>query len=239
MKKLILSVINHFGYDVVKGRSPYVLEQQNYNILLKSYAIDIILDIGANVGQYAESIITNGYEGEVISFEPMPKEHKILQQKSSIYKNWNVYLPVALGEKEEEIKFNISKNSVSSSMLKLTDYVMSTSPDTQYISEITVPMISLDSIFDELTQSFRRPFLKLDVQGAEQQVLLGAKNSIGKISGLHVEFSLRSLYDGQANMSELYMNIISLGFNPVYFMPHGTFDTAGRMLQVDVLFFRN
>ena len=61
------------GYAVMRIHNPnYYLGRRIK--LLDSYSIDLILDVGANTGQYAARMRGIGYAGEIVSFEPMRAE---------------------------------------------------------------------------------------------------------------------------------------------------------------------
>ena len=63
--------------------------------------IDTVLDIGANKGQYAQSLRRFGFKGRIISFEPLNKEFNILQKNSKNDSNWIVGEQIALGNKKK------------------------------------------------------------------------------------------------------------------------------------------
>ena len=50
--------------------------------IINQFKIDLIFDIGANVGQYAMLLRKLGYKNQIVSFEPMKKEFNILKNKS-------------------------------------------------------------------------------------------------------------------------------------------------------------
>ena len=117
-KNLINSFLKIFNLKLFK-----IVDEFNNSFRLvlafKEKKIDYIFDVGANEGQFVDEIRHYGYNGEVLSFEPYIDAHKKILENSRKDKKWEIYKPVALGDKESQNKINISKNSVSSSILKI------------------------------------------------------------------------------------------------------------------------
>jgi len=233
------NILRKFGIDLV--RYPYYQaykEQKNYQRLLDFYKIDLIFDVGANVGQYAQEVFDFGYQGKIVSFEPMSKEHDILLRKSKNNINWDIAHCMAIGEQEGVVQFNVSENSVSSSILEANDYVLEFDPEIKYIKTENVSLRTINSLFAEYSSGFNGIFLKLDVQGYEANVLQGAEKVLHNFKGIHLEFSLNPLYHGEKGIFEMLKLIEHYGFKPHYFMPHPSVDKIGSLMQIDGVFYR-
>lgn len=233
---MLRSILKKIGYSI----SQYPPQStQDFIKLLKSHNIDLVLDVGANTGQFGKWLIDFGYCGKILSFEPMQKEYDILVKNSKKNKNWLVAEKCALSNVNGEQEFNISENSVSSSFLPLTDYVKQVSPSTKYVAKEKVKTLRLENYdLNNTIRDARSVFLKLDVQGFEDPVLDGAAGILNNIKGMLIEFSLMPLYEGQKSMIDLLKKIDSLGYESHYFIPHVTSDKTGRLLQVDGVFFK-
>lgn len=238
MANIIRKLIRPFGVDIV--RYPYRLSTADgdYMRLLNHYNIDLIFDVGANIGQYALGTFNMGFKGKVISFEPMSKEYANLMEKCKGYPNWVIAPQMAIGNTNGFIDINISENSESSSILQLKDYTLKNSPTTKFIGSEKVRIATISSVSGEYLANSPNAFLKIDVQGYEEQVLLGAADVIDKIKGLHLEFSLIPLYSGEKTMLDILKMVYDFGFEPHYFIPHTTIDANGRLMQIDGVFFR-
>jgi hypothetical protein len=112
-------------------------------------------------------------------------------------------------------------------------------PDSQYISKEEVPILTIDTVFKKHNFNYSNLFLKLDVQGYEEQVLNGAVQNISKFKGVICELSLAHLYDNTISWIDLVKKIEELGFNLWSIYPGFTDSKNGRMLQIDALFIRN
>ena len=165
--------------------------------LLQHYNIDLVFDIGANKGQYAMGIIDAGYKNKIVSFEPLSSVHTIIKKESEKYSNWEVAKRCAIGAKEGEIEINISANSVSSTLLNMLDSHIEGAPESKIIGKENVQVFPLDVLGTEYIKQSKNIFLKIDVQGFEQNVLKGAEKMISIAKGIEMEISLVPLYEKQ------------------------------------------
>jgi FkbM family methyltransferase len=234
--RLVRPVLRKFGYSV--SRYP-TQSTRDFFRLLDAHHIDMILDIGANTGQFGNWLLDFGYKGHILSFEPLPQEYNALLKASKRSPLWKVAERCGLGNAEGWTEMNISENSVSSSMLPLDQYTLEVSPSARYVTTQKVMVKRLDHAVPlKSVSGFGGVLLKLDVQGFEDRVLDGADGIMEYIKGILVEFSLSTLYTGQMPMTALMQKIESMGFSPCYFIPHVTTDATGRLLQVDGVYYK-
>lgn len=231
------SIFRAIGYDIVKWhRVPPAIAARKR--LLDSFGIDVILDVGANAGQFATSLRNPmGYRGAIVSFEPLPDAFQHLASLAAKDPDWEVH-NVALGAADTQLSLHVSKNRVSSSFLPICETSTAVEPDSAYESQRIVPVRSLDSILPELTaiRAHSRVMLKLDTQGFESQVLAGATESLRSFSLIQMEMSLVTLYEGEVLFLDMCTAMHEQGFELLALDP-GFHDAAsGRLLQVDGLF---
>jgi hypothetical protein len=108
----------------------------------------------------------------------------------------------------------------------------------EVVSILTVPIRRLDSVIPGATQEEERFYLKIDTQGYEREVLLGAPETLKRTDAVEVELSLTALYDRQALLPEIWGTLSDTGFRPAwiergYRDPHDNW-----LLQMDGLFVR-
>jgi len=198
--------------------------------------IDNVIDVGANQGQFASSLFSAGYNGSITSFEPLLKPYEKLKKIAKKNYRWHIANRVAVGADLGVVEINISENLVSSSILPiLKDHTLA-APSSKYVGKESISMITLDSFFNKTPMN--RPFIKIDTQGYEMQVLKGCSNSLQNVSGVLVEVSIASLYDGQADYIALLSFIRDAGFDLWAVNPGFREPSTGRLLQFDALFFR-
>jgi FkbM family methyltransferase len=104
---------------------------------------------------------------------------------------------VALGDAQENGTINIAGNSFSSSIYNMLPTHLASAPESKYIGQERIRIETLDSIFDSHCSNQQDILLKIDVQGFEEKVLAGAKNSLPFINTIQLEMSLTPLYDGE------------------------------------------
>lgn len=228
LKKIIKKSFNIFGLDIRRHPLP-----DSLHIKL---SIDIIIDVGANVGQYATQARKEGYTGKIVSFEPLPQAYSVLKENSEAKANWIVAPRCALGSREGIIQINVFKNSISSSILSMTKIHSDAAPNSIYINSVKVPIIRLDSIFDEYTSGYENIYLKIDVQGYESEVLEGLSNKLQKVKAVQLELSIVELYEDQL-LYDHYVGFFEKNDFKLWEIIPGFKDKrTGQLLQFDAVF---
>ena len=129
---MLKKIFNLVGLNVERYR-PFLGTQAEIYNAIKQIKTNIILDIGANTGQFGLEIRKRGYEGKIISFEPLTSAREKLLENASGDANWVVHDRTAIGDFIGSIEINISKNSFSSSVLPMLNSHSDVEPDSVYI----------------------------------------------------------------------------------------------------------
>jgi FkbM family methyltransferase len=205
--------------------------------LLHHHEINVIIDIGANIGQYGAEMRNLGFTGEIISFEPMKKAFDKLEKISSNDPKWKVF-NYSLGERDGQTSINIAKNSVSSSLLDPLPQLTLSAPEARSIDVETIVIHKLDSIFESLNLNDKNVYLKIDTQGYEEMVLLGAKNTLGYIKGVQIEMAFIPSYDSAITFDAMKSKLNVLGFE-LLALENGFYDKkTGKQIEVDGIFYK-
>lgn len=207
-------------------------------MMLASHGVDVVLDVGANTGQFARSLREAGYQGRLVSFEPLSTAHAQLLRVSDRDTRWDIAPRVAIGDHEGEVEMHIAGNSVSSSVLDMLDSHAKAAPDSAYVANEHTRLSRLDTMARAYLPPGAVPFLKIDTQGYEDRVLDGAAEILDTICGLQLELSFVPLYEGQQLYEALVERLRALGFSIWAIWPGFCDPISGRMLQVDAIFFR-
>jgi FkbM family methyltransferase len=237
MKKLLLKLFTLTGFEVrrfnfLNNRS-LVLQ-----MILKKYAINTVIDIGANTGQFSKSLRMNGYKDKIVSFEPLSSAYENLLKNAKNDKNWKVAPRMAIGSEDGQIKMNIAGNSQSSSALDMLSSHINAATNSKYIGSEIADIKMLDSVCHEFITQEERIFLKIDTQGFEDRVLSGAKKLLKQVFGIQIEMSLLPLYKDQILYEEMISKMKDLGFELWFITPEFSDPVSGRLLQVDATFVR-
>lgn len=237
MKKLIKRLIHSIGYEFHRLSVSSSDEYQLYKSL-KKFNIDLILDVGANKGQFASEIRSVGFNNKIISFEPLPDAHQLITKAASGDELWSVHQRGAIGDYDGEVEINVSGNSVSSSILPMMESHSSAAQNSAYIGSENVPINRLDTVATKYFFPESNIFIKLDTQGFEWQVLDGATETLKKAQGVLCEMSLVPLYKGQHLWKDMLKRLESEGFT-LWAIQRGFTDPRnGRSLQVNAIFYR-
>lgn len=239
LKTFIREGFHRVGLDIRRHR-PEATEGYRLMQILQAKSIDLVLDVGANHGGYAEKIRKAGYEGAILSFEPQSKVHECLEIQARHDPKWTIAPRAALGDVEGEAVLHVAGNSSSSSLLQMLPAHQDAAPQSAYVGEETVPLRRLDTLVRAWPGGTpaARMLLKVDTQGYERAVLAGAEGLLSQIHIIQLELSLLPLYEGQWLLEDFLPHMKSLGFDLWSLSEVFTDPRSGRLLQVDGVFVR-
>ena len=213
-------------------------ENARFISMLRTYNVNLIFDVGANAGQFGVLLREIGFDGKIVSFEPLSDARECLLNISRNDPMWQIALQTAIGEENGEIEIQIAGNSQSSSVLDMLDTHVRAAPESKYIGKEKVALRKLDSIAADYMDSNSIAFIKIDTQGYETQVMNGAKKLMSQIVGLQVEISLVPLYKGQCLFDEMLKKLKNDGFELWSISTVFSDPNTAQLLQVDATFFR-
>lgn len=203
--------------------------------MLRHFGLDTVLDVGANIGQYASALRASGFSGRIVSCEPLSDAFDHLQRRSAGDASWTA-LRTAVGTEPGTLSINVSANSFSSSLLPMTSAHSDAAPGSEFVRTEAVPVTTVTDIVREQGVDPRRALLKIDTQGYEPQVLDGAGDLVGRFGAIALELSFVPLYAGQQLFGDLVSRMRDAGYS-LYGVEGGFSDPrSGRMLQCDGLF---
>ena len=193
-----------------------------------------VIDVGANVGQFAVACAKMFPDATIHSFEPIPECVEGLRRHAAKLDRIRVY-PMALGARTGDISIHVNSHRHSSSLLSLGRRHQDAFPAAREIGTIQVPISTLDEQFSALP--LEGPvLLKLDVQGYEPQVLEGASRTLNRVDYALLECSFRPLYEGETLFIEMVRLMAGCGFE--FSHPLGWLEDPRKeeILQMDALF---
>ncbi len=199
----------------------------------------IIFDVGANIGQSITLFRKAFSQSTIHSFEPNPETFITLE------KNWGhdkaIFLhPKALNSKTGTVPFFVTNVSEASSFLLPHPKLIKLSSGNKYDSKkIEVEGIILDQFCME-NGIAAIDVLKLDVQGAELEVLKGAERLLGleAVSLLYVEMNFAETYSNQVVFEDFLVFCVRYGYKLWDISPF-LYTRTGRLWYANTIFLSN
>lgn len=207
--------------------------------LLNTHDIDTVIDVGANDGGYGRLLRRGGYDGAILSFEPLEQAHASLLLATRDDTGWHVAPRMALGKEHTEVDIHVAGNSASSSILPMNPTHEQAAPESRYVGVQRVPVRRLDEVRHAALDNGRRLFLKVDTQGYEMMVLEGSDRLLDRVAGIQLELSVTPLYEGQTLYQSMIQWLHARGFELWNLIPGFVDPASARMLQFDGVFFRS
>jgi FkbM family methyltransferase len=180
--------------------------------------IDLVLDVGGNIGQFASALRYIGYRGDILSFEPIPDAFAALSRRMHGDDRWRG-IQIAIGDHAGEDTLNVMAETVFSSFRSRVTQNESASDTVR--EKLLVSVRTLASIIDEmnLVSRLSRTLIKSDTQGYELSVLRGLGKYIDCVKLVQCELSSIPLYDGSPFMTEIIYFLHEHHFQSVSFAP--------------------
>jgi FkbM family methyltransferase len=198
---------------------------------LDLHQVDVVLDIGANDGRYASEIREAGWSGPIVSFEPQPEVFERLTRHMSGDPLWSGR-QIGLGSSDSTLTLNAYGMDVLSSFLKKKE-------NDQSLRVIEVDVRRPDAILDEVLAGHSKPFVKIDTQGFEMEIIRGFGSRAADIVGWQLELSVEPLYENQPPMEEIIATMRALGFSLWRVLPGLRDPQTLQAFELDGIFFRS
>lgn len=226
-----------FWQVVVKGvHLGELLNLRRYKAWLGSAGIDVVIDVGANSGQFASAARYIFPDARIYSFEPLADCYKALTKHFSKDRKFQGF-SAALGDRRGEVTFYKSSFSKSSSALPMNDSHKKAFPWSAESTPIIVQMQLLDDYIDKIDFE-SKTLLKIDTQGYEYKVLQGALQTLKRVDYVLAEISFNPLYEGEADFDDIYQLLIGEGFKYSGNLDQLLSPLDQSILQADALFIR-
>jgi FkbM family methyltransferase len=237
MMEAMRKLLRGLGFDIVRY-PPLHSHSGRMKRLFTHYRVDMVIDVGANKGQFGLSLRELGYKGPIVSFEPLSDAHRTLVATAAPDPHWKVAPPMAIGRARGQATINVAANSESSSILPMSSLHSDAAPTSKYTATETVDVNALDDAASAYLVAGSNIFVKVDTQGFEAEVLAGAPRLLERAVGVQLEMSLGDLYDGQPGYLDLIQTMKENGFALAELMPGFSDPRTGHLLQSDGIFFR-
>jgi FkbM family methyltransferase len=203
IQDLIKRAAKKVSLDVRKYSDRNIFQKRIVKFL-SDLRVDLLIDVGANRGQFGHSMYEHGYRGTIVSFEPIPDAHdQLVRLAAQSGYDWRVAPCTALTDNNGTAELTITKNSASSSLLAFTDRMTEFVPIATVKGKIIVETARLDNFLMKAGLAERSFALKIDTQGSEMAVLAGALKVEPNIHLVMLEASIAQLYQEQPSYHEI------------------------------------
>jgi FkbM family methyltransferase len=219
---------------------PDLLLHEHLRLLFERYAVDCVLDVGANAGQYAAELRQAGYRGRLLSFEPVPQLCVRLRAAAAGDAAWTVH-PIALGRQAGVAELNVTRHDVFTSFREPLPFAgQRFGEGTEVARRERVAVRRLEDVLDELLGGGPPPrcFLKMDTQGYDLEVFAGLGRWARHVVGLQSEVAAIALYTGMPRMAEAIAHYEAAGFELTGLFPVSRDEPTGRVIEFDCVLVR-
>lgn len=230
-------LLRKFGVDVT-GYHPHFNPRSRREYLFDKHRINLVLDVGANVGQYGAALRRNGYRGRTVSYEPSRESFQELQKLCRGDSSWEC-VHAGLGAAEGVAALNVAPDSQYNSILEINAEHAPGLPSLHFDSSEQIKLTTLNLEVEKHCRESDSLFVKIDTQGYERQVLAGANLCWERIRGIQMEMSLKPLYEGEMLYAEAVGCLEEHGYKLVLIEFCAADNRTDELLQVDGTFFRS
>lgn len=214
------------------------IDNSKEQIIPDTSNLDLMFDVGANIGQYGKLIRYQGYTKTIVSFEPLESAHKQLLKISSKDDKWRIFERCAVGDRNGSTFINVSKNSFSSSLLPILKSHLDAAPESIYVGKESVPIYKISDIYNSSFKHYKRIGIKIDVQGFELEVLQGASDIFDLVHFIQIELSIVPVYGNTKLYFEIDEFLRGSGFHLWKVIPGFTHPKSGQQLQFDGIYIK-
>jgi FkbM family methyltransferase len=177
--------------------------------IMSHNGIDVVIDVGANDGDFGRDIRDRGYKGLIVSFEPNPVVFERLSNSIAGDPLWMAH-QLAFGEEDGEASLFLAVNDTMSSLKGLTLFGENTGA--RAVDRVSVKLARLDTFLGQNPDLMRNIYLKIDTQGFEMEVLTGAGATLSCIKAIQAEISLVHTYANEHDWLEVLYWMRDKGF---------------------------
>lgn len=231
--------------DATRAKAPALqrhlgqyLAHEMLSWVLRSMGVDLVLDVGANIGQFATRLREHGYTGRIVSFEPVPRLADRLRERAKGDPDWLVY-GCALGSEDGTAEINASPGTMSS-LLEPNEFGKEWAAELTDVHTEVIPVRRLDSMWEEITAGTANPrvYMKLDTQGFDLEAFEGAGERIQQVVALQSEVACLPIYEGMTRLPESLSVYEAAGFEIAGMYPVTYHRQTLRVIEFDMLMVR-
>jgi FkbM family methyltransferase len=237
MKEFIRQGLHSLGLEMYRYPDACERVEPHLKVLLRRHPVDLMIDVGANVGQFGREIRALNPGVPLYSFEPNPPVFQELQALAASDPLWRTF-NVALGAEEGEITLNVTASDDFSSVLAPNALGQELyRQSVRSAGQVQVRMRRLDDVFREAGGDQRNILFKMDTQGYDKQVMLGGTEVLRRSAIVLTECSIQPIYEAGLAFIDALNFMTDAGFVLSGCFPLGR-DARGALIEVNCAFVR-
>jgi FkbM family methyltransferase len=210
--------------------------------VLRRLDVNVVLDVGANRGQFGRKLRNLGYTGRIVSYEPVSVNLAELREAADGDPDWLVE-GLALGDVDSTTDIHVAAGAGKlSSLLDSNEFGRKrfTNMRAEVAASETIQVRRLDAVCGRAVSGIDDPrlFLKLDTQGYDLQALAGAGDRLGDIVAMQSEVSCIPIYEGMPHLTQQIDAYEKAGFAAAGMFPVTWDHETLAVIEFDVLMVR-
>ncbi len=210
--------------------------RRNFDDIFAALGGCVLVDVGAAGGLFWKwEILSRMGVVKGIGFEPDADECRASQ---ALYPH-NIFLPIAIAGKSGKTKLRIARNAPCTSLLLPDLEEMRRWPIRacfETIRTIEIEAVTLKKALKDAGIE-KIDFLKVDVQGAENQILAGAGEYLDQLIGIELETHMVALYKTETVFTDLTKTLRKSNFRLRGVEPQGSFE--GEVVEIEAFYGRD
>jgi FkbM family methyltransferase len=233
LRRILSFIIKPFGYSLIATSQMHELRRLaaetraavsleiHLTKLLQQHLPDCVFDVGANNGGFAKMLRSLGYDGWIVSFEPLQELWRDLQKAAEKDGKWLIE-PYALGAVAGHLNFNQMAGDIFSSFLAPGKAQPEKYQDSNLVVKtLLVPVKTVSKIWPEMKQNLgvEKLMLKMDTQGFDLEVFAGARDCLQDIPLLMSELSCVPVYENAPDFLTSISTFAKEGYRPAILAP--------------------
>lgn len=172
---------------------------------------DTVIDLGAHRGEFAQAALRVLEPRRVLLVEADPELADGLRRRYAGDARCEV-AQVAVTDQSGPIQLRINEHRDSTSILPITaEAERQFELDMKELRQVEVPGVTLDELFEQRSID-RVGLLKVDIQGAERQMIEGGTKALAAVESIYIEVCFEEFYEGSADFHELDRMLRERGF---------------------------
>lgn len=231
IEKILLMLRFVWRFPRVKGAWP---KYEYIKPWLADLAPVTVVDIGVNHGQFLHLASRLWPGSDILGIEP----NAALAEKANRHYAGNPRVRIescAVGAENGTIDLFVTANGQNSSIHQPTEAFHDDRTADGVVRTEPVPLRRLDGLLDGIEGPM---LVKIDVQGAELEVLQGAGERLDDVSAIIIESPFEVSYDGAAGFDEIYRFLTARGFAYEGALGQLNSKHTGRVRQEDSIYVR-